>query len=89
MSAACAEQTRLRSCDAVGASCSPDAGLDSEATGDIRRYTWRKTILNAALSPISALLDMTMAQVMDCGDTLRTVEALLEGEHRRGPGGRL
>ena len=48
-----------------------EAGLDSEACNDIKRCTWRKAILNASLSPLSALLDMTMAQVMDCGDTLR------------------
>lgn len=55
-----------------------EAGLDSEACNDIKRCTWRKAILNASLSPLSALLDMTMAQVMDCGETLRLVEAMLK-----------
>ncbi|RMF80323.1 MAG: ketopantoate reductase family protein, partial [Nitrospirae bacterium] len=54
------------------------AGLETEATDDIARFTWRKTILNAALSPVSALLGWTMAEVMDHPHARRLVEALLE-----------
>ncbi len=31
-----------------------EAGLHMEAVADIKKYTWRKVILNAILAPISA-----------------------------------
>ena len=55
-----------------------EAGLESEATADIKRYVWLKTILNAALTPVCAVLGMTMAQVMDCKETYRLVELILD-----------
>ncbi|MFH1531032.1 MAG: ketopantoate reductase family protein [Pseudomonadota bacterium] len=55
-----------------------DGGLDTEITGDLQKSTWRKTILNAALTPVCALLDMTMAQVMACPETYQLVESILE-----------
>jgi|Deesub1362B_J571_1020462.scaffolds.fasta_scaffold02942_4 2-dehydropantoate 2-reductase len=53
------------------------AGLDTQATQDIKRYEWQKTILNAALSPISALLNLTMEEVLKSGETRRVVEEAL------------
>lgn len=53
------------------------AGLDAEATADIKRCIWRKAILNAALTPVCALLDMTMADVMSCHQTFHVVELVL------------
>jgi len=53
------------------------SGLDAEATADIKRCIWRKAILNAALTPVCALLDMTMADVMSCHDTFHVVELIL------------
>ena len=55
-----------------------DAGLKSEATADIKRYVWLKTILNAALTPVCAVLGMTMAEVMACKETYRLVELNLD-----------
>lgn len=55
-----------------------NAGLEAEATADIKRYVWLKTILNAALTPVCAVLGMTMAQVMECKDTYRLVELILD-----------
>jgi 2-dehydropantoate 2-reductase len=55
-----------------------DAGLDTEPTLDVKKLAWRKTILVAALAPISALLGMTMAEVMSMGETRYLVEMLLE-----------
>lgn len=52
-------------------------GLDTEVTDDLKKCIWRKTILNAALTPVCALLDMTMGQVMACQDTYGLVEAIL------------
>lgn len=54
-----------------------DARLDAEVVKDIKKYAWRKTILVAALSPVSALLGMTMAEVMNDGDTRSIVVKLL------------
>ena len=60
------------------ASIMNQAGLDTETTDDIKKCTWRKTILNAALAPVCSLLDMTMAQVMACQETCQLVEAILD-----------
>lgn len=53
------------------------ASLDTEHVQDIRKYTWKKAILNSVLAPISALLGMTMAEVMTCGETRSLVEQML------------
>lgn len=54
-----------------------DAGLDAQATRDIKKSIWRKAILNCALTPVCSLLDMTMADVMTCRDTFHVVELTL------------
>ncbi len=55
-----------------------DAGLETESSEDIKKLTWRKTILVAALAPIAALLGMTMLEVMTMNETRYLVEMLLE-----------
>lgn len=55
-----------------------DSALDTEAVGDIRKYTWKKAILNAILAPISALLGATMADVMGNKGTRNIVESLIK-----------
>jgi 2-dehydropantoate 2-reductase len=54
-----------------------EAGLETDAIAEIKKFTWRKTILVAALAPISALMGMTMAEVMSKGETHYVVEQLL------------
>jgi 2-dehydropantoate 2-reductase len=54
-----------------------EAGLDTEPTDEIRRYTWKKGILNAILAPIAAVLGVTMADVMNLGGTRNIVESLI------------
>jgi 2-dehydropantoate 2-reductase len=54
-----------------------NVGLDTEYTPDIKKYTWKKTILNSILAPLSALLGMTMAEIMTCRETRNMVELLL------------
>lgn len=54
------------------------AGLETKAVDNIKYHTWRKTILNAALSPVSAVLGMTMADVMACGEGYALVQLLLK-----------
>ena len=51
--------------------------LDTRAEPDIKRYVWEKTILNAGLSPVSAVTGLTMREVMDSSETYRIVESLL------------
>ncbi len=60
------------------ASLMTEAGLDTEPTKEIKKLSWRKTILVAALAPIAALLGMTMVEVMKMGETRYLVEMLLE-----------
>lgn len=67
-------------CDHAGAFADLLSGvyMDTRAEPDIKRYVWEKTILNAALSPVSAVTGMTMREVMDSSETYRIVEALLQ-----------
>jgi 2-dehydropantoate 2-reductase len=60
------------------ADCMNKAGLETEAVKEIAYYTWKKTILNAAVSPISAVLEMTVKEVMYNENTLRQVKELLK-----------
>ncbi len=52
--------------------------LDTRPESDIKRYVWEKTILNASLSPVSAVTGFTMREVMDSSETYRIVEMLLK-----------
>jgi len=54
------------------------AGLDTAATDDIKHHAWRKTILNAALGPIAAILGQTMEEVMSNEDTFHLVELVVQ-----------
>jgi 2-dehydropantoate 2-reductase len=54
------------------------AGLETELTEDIKKFAWRKTILVAALAPVSAILGMTMAEVMENDESRSLVEKLLK-----------
>lgn len=53
------------------------AGLETEDTREIKKFAWKKTILVAALAPVSAILGMTMAEVMENGDARSLVVKLL------------
>jgi 2-dehydropantoate 2-reductase len=72
-------------CDCHNCQCSRElaerltsSGLDTEATDDIKKFTWRKTILNASLSPICAILGATMEEVMSYGGTRGMTESVLK-----------
>ena len=54
------------------------AGLETEQTEEIKKFAFRKTILVAALAPVSAILGMTMAEVMENHDSRSLVVKLLE-----------
>ena len=55
-----------------------EAKLDTAPTTEIKKYAWRKTILVAGLAPVSAVLGMTMAEVMAMDETRYLVKLLLE-----------
>jgi len=54
-----------------------DAGLDMEAVSDIRKFTLKKVILHAILAPVSAILGVTMAEVMEYQKSRSIVENLI------------
>jgi 2-dehydropantoate 2-reductase len=53
------------------------AGLTMEATAEIRRYTWRKTLLNTCTMAIAAVTGMDMQEMMKYPPSARLVEFLL------------
>jgi 2-dehydropantoate 2-reductase len=54
-----------------------DAALDTEAVPDIRKFTLKKVILHAILAPVSAILGVTMADVMEHSSSRSIVECLI------------
>jgi len=54
-----------------------DSGLATEATGAIRRYVWRKTILNTCTMAIAALTGMNMQEMVEFPATAELIERLL------------
>jgi len=55
-----------------------EAGLATEATGDIGRYVWRKAILNSCTMSIAAITGMTMQEMVEFPATADLVELLLQ-----------
>ncbi len=54
-----------------------EAGLRTEFTPDIKKYEWKKTILNAALMPVCATTGLTMREAMAGEDTRFLCEQIL------------
>ncbi|NIM58030.1 MAG: 2-dehydropantoate 2-reductase [Candidatus Aminicenantes bacterium] len=54
-----------------------DAGLETVFTPEIKKYEWRKTILNAALMPVCATTDLTMKEAMEFEETRFLTEKIL------------
>ena len=54
-----------------------EAGLKTAFTPEIKKYEWKKTILNAALMPVCAATGLTMRQAMSCEDTRFLCEQIL------------
>lgn len=54
------------------------SGLETKVVDDIRKHTWQKTILNAALAPVCAVMRLTMKQAMDNPQIEPLVEKLLQ-----------
>ncbi|MBA7494271.1 2-dehydropantoate 2-reductase [subsurface metagenome] len=53
------------------------AELETAFTQEIKKYEWEKVILNTALSPVCALTQKTMKQMMEFNDTRELAEAIL------------
>lgn len=54
-----------------------EAGLKTDYTPEIKRYEWRKTILNAALMPVCATTGLTMKEAMETDETRFLCEQIL------------
>ncbi len=54
-----------------------EANLATQPTPDIKRYIWQKVILNACMSPISAIVGITMADVINNQNTYQMAEKIL------------
>jgi len=54
------------------------SGLETEATGDIQRFVWRKTILNTCTMSIAAVTGMNMQEMVNFPPTAQLVELLLQ-----------
>jgi len=54
-----------------------EAGLETAFTPEIKKYEWRKTILNAALMPVCATTDLTMKEAMEFEETRFLTEQIL------------
>ncbi len=53
-------------------------GLDTEATGEIGRYVWRKTILNTCTMAIAAVTGMNIQEMVQFPPTAQLIELLLQ-----------
>jgi 2-dehydropantoate 2-reductase len=54
------------------------AGLAMETTGEIRKYTWRKTLLNTCTMAIAAVTGMNMQEMMKYPSSAQLVGLLLK-----------
>jgi 2-dehydropantoate 2-reductase len=54
-----------------------EAGLQTAFSSEIKKYEWKKTILNAALMPVCASTGFTMKQAMETEETRFLCEQIL------------
>jgi 2-dehydropantoate 2-reductase len=54
-----------------------DSGLDTVYTPEIKKFEWKKTILNAALMPVCATTGLTMKEAMSLDETRFLCEQIL------------
>ncbi len=55
-----------------------EAGLETQFSSDIKKYEWKKTILNASLMPVCATTGTTMKEAMDGEETRFLCERILK-----------
>jgi 2-dehydropantoate 2-reductase len=61
----------------VAAEMVSGSGLATDATGDIKRFAWRKSILNTCTMSIAAVTGMNMQEMVNFPPTAHLVELLL------------
>lgn len=54
------------------------AKLETDYTGEIKKWEWEKTILNAAMSPLCGLTGLTMREVTEWPAMMEIVERLID-----------
>ncbi len=55
-----------------------ECGLTTEATEEIQRFVWRKTILNTCTMAVAAVTGLNMEEMMDFAPTAQLVDRLLK-----------
>ncbi len=55
-----------------------EAGLETQFVEDIKKFEWKKTILNAALMPVCATTGLTMKEAMTTDETRYLCEQILD-----------
>ncbi|MFQ6082071.1 MAG: ketopantoate reductase family protein [Candidatus Aminicenantia bacterium] len=55
-----------------------NSGLKTEFSDEIKKHEWRKTILNAGLSPVCAITGLTMKEAMELKETRYLCEKILQ-----------
>lgn len=55
-----------------------EAGLETEFSPEIKKYEWKKTILNAGLMPVCATTGLTMKEAMNTEETRFLCEQILK-----------
>ena len=55
-----------------------EAGLETQFVSEIKKFEWKKTILNASLMPVCATTGTTMKEAMDGEDTRFLCEQILK-----------
>jgi 2-dehydropantoate 2-reductase len=53
------------------------SGLEMQATGEIRRYAWRKTLLNTCTMAVAAVTGLNMQEMVEFPQTAQLVDDLL------------
>lgn len=54
------------------------AGLRTEATAEIQRHAWRKTVFNTCIMAVSAVTGLNMQEIMEFPPTERLADGLLD-----------
>lgn len=69
-------ETGAESCKEAAAVVSA-SGLETEATGEIQKFVWRKTILNTCTMSIAAVTGMNMQEMIKFPPTAQLIDILL------------
>lgn len=74
----CIDAANVRACERIAAALS-EAGFETKYMPDIETEVWRKGLLNASMSPVAALVNGTVGEVLDSPSRLLVDRLLREG----------